>query len=205
MAAMKEPLGRRRACQSNQATASKSGSIARIRDRRVSSGIVHVHKKGMRWSDAPAGVRLLLDSLQPMRALEREMASSSGDATSQRRGQPRQSVQGASRPGTMSPRAARWRQEAAARQQSCRRSLESPAFSSHPPSHAPDVPKPPKSFPAPAKSANGWNFRQESGLRTFGLNITSPERSGSDTGEQSLHLRLHPHSNWALWREPVSG
>ena len=42
---------------------------ARVDDRRVISGIVHVIKSGCRWSRLPAGIRPADNDLQSLRAL----------------------------------------------------------------------------------------------------------------------------------------
>jgi len=49
----------------------KSHGKPRVDDRRVLSGIIFVNRTGMRWRDAPPGIRSTQDALQPLEALGR--------------------------------------------------------------------------------------------------------------------------------------
>ena len=48
----------------------RSHGKPRVDDRRVLSGIIFINRNGLRWRDAPAGLRSAKDALQPMGALE---------------------------------------------------------------------------------------------------------------------------------------
>jgi transposase len=47
----------------------KSHGRPRVDDRRVLSGIVFVNRNGLRWCDAPKGLRPAQDTLQPVEAV----------------------------------------------------------------------------------------------------------------------------------------
>ena len=60
----------RRRCAGIEPYFPLSHGMPRVDDRRVISGIVFVIRNGLRWTDAPEGVRSAQDDLQPLRALE---------------------------------------------------------------------------------------------------------------------------------------
>ena len=57
-----------------------SHGVPRVDDRRVISGIIFVIRNGLRWRDAPQGLRAAQDDLQPVHPLEPAWACSTGSS-----------------------------------------------------------------------------------------------------------------------------